>query len=34
VRHSCKTCHHHAQGYEVGVPHPGWKTLRDVFKFI
>jgi hypothetical protein len=34
VHHSCKTCHHHAQGYDVGAPHLGWKTLRDVLKFI
>jgi histone H3 len=34
VRHSCKMCYHHAQGYAVGVPYPGWKTSRDVLKFI
>jgi hypothetical protein len=32
VHHSCKMCHHHAQGYAVGAPHQGWKILRDVLK--
>jgi hypothetical protein len=34
VHHACKMCHHNAQGYAVGVPHPSWKTLRDVLNFI
>ncbi len=34
VCHACKMCHHNAQGYAVGMPHPRWKTLIDVLKLI
>jgi hypothetical protein len=34
VCHACKMCHHHVQGYAVGVPHPRWKELKHMLKFI
>jgi hypothetical protein len=33
VHHSCKMCHHHAQGYAVGTLHLRWKELRDMLKY-